>query len=283
MDQPPQEACNFCASLGHSMSECPTAAQFLSFIQEQVQAAQGIPKPSFDPYSNTYNPEWKQHPNFSWKGQSSQAPFASSTQYVPKPPVNNQFYPSQFKNQGSYQAQPFNNQPTYQQPLPRPDPKEKRFNQIQQLIQAQQQSFQQTLQQTLLAQQQAFQQTIQAQQQSISRLETQLGQIAESSIRREPGQLPSQPVANPRNHPPGFQPQMGLLPQPMQIAQPPQPPQNIPPLQKGPHMENIKAITTLRSGKTLEDPYKTQEPIEKSCNQNEEAKEIENTISNKVL
>ena len=76
---------------------------------------------------------------------------------------------------------------------------------------------------------------------------------------------------------------MGLLPQPMQIAQPPQPPQNIPPLPKGPHIDTIKAITTLRSGKTLEDPYKTQEPIEKSCNQNEEAEEIENTILNKVL
>ena len=69
----------------------------------------------------------------------------------------------------------------------------------------------------------------------------------------------------------------------MQNVQLPQPPQNIPPLQKGPHIENIKAITTLRSGKTLEDPYKIQEPIEKSCNQNEEAEEIENTISNKVL
>ena len=77
-----------------------------------------------------------------------------------------------------------------------------------------------------MAQQQSFQQTIQAQQQSISRLETQLGQITEATMRREPGQLPSQPVTNPRNYPPGFQPQMGLLPQPLQLAQPPLPLQN---------------------------------------------------------
>ena len=92
--------------------------------------------------------------------------------------------------------------------------------------------------------------------------------------------MPSQPVANPRNHPPGFQPQMGLLPQPMQIAQPPQPPQNTPPLPKGPHMKNVKAITILRSGKILEDPYKTQESTENSSKEVEEIEE--NSIPNKL-
>ena len=130
MAQSSQEACHFCASLSHNMNECPTAAQFPSFIEEQVQAAQGVSHPSFDPYSNTYNPGWKQHPNFSWKGQSSQAPLANPTQDALKPHVNNQSYPSQFKNQGNYQAQPFNPQSTYQQPLPRTDPNEERFNQI---------------------------------------------------------------------------------------------------------------------------------------------------------
>ena len=84
-------------------------------------------------------------------------------------------------------------------------------------------------------------------------------------------------MANPRNHPPGFQPQMGLLPQPMQIAQPPQ---NIPPLPKCPHMKNVKAITILRSGKTLEDPYKTQELTENSSKEVEEIEE--NSIPNKL-
>ena len=65
MIQSPQETCNFCASLSHNMIECPTVAQFLSFIQEQVQAAQGVSHSSIDPYFNNYNPRWKQHPNFS--------------------------------------------------------------------------------------------------------------------------------------------------------------------------------------------------------------------------
>ena len=67
-------------------------------------------------------------------------------------------------------------------------------------------------------------------------------------MRREARQLPSQPIANPRNQviqgnfcPLGFQPPL-LAP--------------LPP--KGPQVENAKAISALRSGKVLEDPYKTQ-------------------------
>ena len=67
-------------------------------------------------------------------------------------------------------------------------------------------------------------------------------------MRREARQLPSQPIANLRNqviqgnfYPPGFQP-------PLPVPLPP----------KGPQVENAKAILALRSGKVLEDPYKTQ-------------------------
>ena len=40
-------------------------------------------------------------------------------------------------------------------------------------------------------------------------------------------------------------------------------------------MENVKAITTLRSGKTLEDPYKTQRMAEGSVRRPEEIEEVE--------
>ena len=76
------------------------------------------------------------------------------------------------------------------------------------------------------------------QQQSIARLEVQIGQLAESTMRREPGQLPSQPIPNPRNNP--------LILQP-----------NVPP--KNPQFENAKAISELRSGRILRDPYQNQE------------------------
>ncbi|MQM06627.1 hypothetical protein Taro_039453 [Colocasia esculenta] len=67
-------------------------------------------------------------------------------------------------------------------------------------------------------------------------------------MRRELGQLPSQRVAKPRNHPPGFTPQICLLPQPGQQAQP-----------KEPQFKNIKAISSLRSGKVLESPHQEKE------------------------
>ena len=126
MVQSPQEACNLCASLTHNESDCPTAAQLPTFIQEQVQAAQSFAKLNFDPYSNTYNPRWKQYPNFSWNGQLSQAPLTNSTsQFAPKPPLHNQVFPTQFKPQGNFSTQ----QPFYQHP-PQFDPNEEKFNQI---------------------------------------------------------------------------------------------------------------------------------------------------------
>ena len=63
-------------------------------------------------------------------------------------------------------------------------------------------------------------------------------------MRREPGQLPSQPVPNPRNNPSTHQP-----PGPSHQS-------NVP--SKNPQFENTKAITELRSGRILKDPYQDQ-------------------------
>ena len=55
------------------MSECPTAAQFSPFIQEQVQTAQGYSNSVNDPFLNTYNQDWRKHPDFFWRSQQTQA------------------------------------------------------------------------------------------------------------------------------------------------------------------------------------------------------------------
>ena len=36
------------------------------------QNFQGAPRPRYDPYSNTYNPGWRNHPNFSSTNNSNQ-------------------------------------------------------------------------------------------------------------------------------------------------------------------------------------------------------------------
>ena len=104
-----------------------------------------------------------------------------------------------------------------------------------------------------------------------------MGQLAEAIMRREWGQLLSQPVANLRNHPPDFQPHIGFLHQPPQPTQPSQPTQA--PL-KGPQVENVKAISTLRSGKVLNDPYKAQSSS--SQVQEEEVEVAEESIKDKL-
>ena len=213
-----QVICSICASPTHHVSECPTVAQLPPLIQEQVQAAQGYSKPLNDPYSNSYNPGWRNHPNFSWKPQQTQA----QTQI---PPVQNYQNRPQYQNyaynkgQPSQSSQPLHyNQPSYPPPQ-QTNLADDKFNQLQQLILSQQQS--------------------------ITRLEAQIGQIAESSMRRESGQLPSQPIANPKNNP-------------SNVYQPPgfTHPSNIPP--KNPQLETAKAITKLRSGRILKDPYQDQ-------------------------
>ena len=88
-----QEACALCASPIHFVSDCPMAAQYPEFVQDQVNALQSFQKPGSDPFSNTYNPGWRNHPNFSWKSQNSNSsPFAQNQ----RPNVPNQFQQTQY-------------------------------------------------------------------------------------------------------------------------------------------------------------------------------------------
>jgi len=61
--------CSFCSSPMHHTNDCPTAGKFSDDSTEQVNAT--FSHPGNDPYSNTYNPGWRNHPNFSWKPQAS--------------------------------------------------------------------------------------------------------------------------------------------------------------------------------------------------------------------
>ncbi|KAJ8770595.1 hypothetical protein K2173_018086 [Erythroxylum novogranatense] len=56
------QACGICTSLAHPTDVCPTLHDE---IPENVNAI-GFQQRQFDPYSNTYNPGWRSHPNFSY-------------------------------------------------------------------------------------------------------------------------------------------------------------------------------------------------------------------------
>ena len=108
-------------------------AQFLPFIQEQVQVAQGYSNPVNVPFLNAYNQDWRNHPNFSWRPQQTQA----QTQILPlqnfqsRPPYQNYAYNSGQPNQPI--------QPSYYNPPLYPPPQQinladDRFSQLQQMI-----------------------------------------------------------------------------------------------------------------------------------------------------
>jgi hypothetical protein len=61
------ESCSICACLMHLAQTCPSLSIFSKNQMEQVNAFNDFRKQSSGPYSKTYNPGWRNHPNFSWK------------------------------------------------------------------------------------------------------------------------------------------------------------------------------------------------------------------------
>ncbi|XP_027166611.1 uncharacterized protein LOC113769410 [Coffea eugenioides] len=64
-DAPRAKVCGICTSMDHPTDSCPMLQEDGA---EQVNMAGGVPAPQrpYDPYSNTYNPGWRDHPNFSY-------------------------------------------------------------------------------------------------------------------------------------------------------------------------------------------------------------------------
>ncbi|PIN19322.1 hypothetical protein CDL12_08003 [Handroanthus impetiginosus] len=68
------KACGICANIGHPTNMCPTLQED---SYEHANAVGGFPGPSqrkYDPYSNTYNPGWRDHPNLKLKEPIKAAP-----------------------------------------------------------------------------------------------------------------------------------------------------------------------------------------------------------------
>ncbi|CAL9012099.1 unnamed protein product, partial [Prunus brigantina] len=146
---------------GHPTYQCSASEAYPEFVQEQVNLMNSYnQRPRNDPFSNTYNPGWRDHPNFSWKN-------------------NNQFQ--------NFQPKPATTLEDTVKMLAR--------NTVQ---------FQQTTNSTL-----------QQHSAALTKMETQLGQIADALSQREAGKFPSQPVILQRNQ------------------------------------EQAKAVITLRSGKVI--------------------------------
>ena len=86
---PSQVLCYEICGAGHSTVECQnTDAYSQGCSIEQLNALNNYnSRPQGNPYSNTYNPGWRNHPNFSWSNQGShQAPNLQQGYKPPPPP-----------------------------------------------------------------------------------------------------------------------------------------------------------------------------------------------------
>jgi hypothetical protein len=196
----PVESCSMCASPLHQAQNCPSMTVF---EMEQVNAFNNFQKPSSGPYSETYNPGWRNHPNFSWKQNQ---------------PTTNQggapHYPSGFS---SYQNQGCSAPPasssSYQGPTQAPD--------------SLAQSLEETMREFMKMTGQSIsdvRQSTMVNTQAISKLEIQMGQLANHLGERDKGKLPSQAVNNPKACSIG----------------------------NSSNQEHVQAIVTLRSGKRVD-------------------------------
>ena len=81
----PAKVCGICASHSHFTDSCPVMQDD---SQAQVSAMGGFQQQRrYDPYSNTYNPGWRDHLNFRY-GTQPQAP--NFQNFQPRPPVSQQ-------------------------------------------------------------------------------------------------------------------------------------------------------------------------------------------------
>ncbi|XP_073304117.1 uncharacterized protein [Primulina huaijiensis] len=77
----------FCEKCGgeHYVKDCQDSGPFYANEEAPVNQVGIQNRPRNDPFSNTYNPGWRQHPNFSWCGQNSQNRPQGGQQYGKQP------------------------------------------------------------------------------------------------------------------------------------------------------------------------------------------------------
>ncbi|XP_050225511.1 uncharacterized protein LOC126674989 [Mercurialis annua] len=175
-----QVGCEFCGDFNHSGGECLVTGQALS---EQVNYVGGQ-RQANDPYSNTYNPGWRNHPNFGWRNQEGQGnaqgsnQAGSSFQSNNRPPQQQGHYQGNPNHGNNYGGRP-QHPPGFQQPR----------NTDEGNVLAK-----------VLEKLEKMEQREKNQASTIHHLETQISQMAISLQGRTQGGLPSTTENNPREH-----------------------------------------------------------------------------------
>ncbi|XP_048492418.1 uncharacterized protein LOC125493273 [Beta vulgaris subsp. vulgaris] len=99
MSNKPQQvkACGICSNTGHPTDACPT----LQEDTQQVNALGYQGNRKYDPYSNSYNPGWRDHPTFTYKQGNQNFQGNQNLQQGNRPPPFKQPYQPQGQSSSS--------------------------------------------------------------------------------------------------------------------------------------------------------------------------------------
>jgi len=161
--------CTYCQAPHHIFEECPVF-QTHQAPPEHLNAA--YTRSQNNPYSQTYNPGWRNHPNFFWSQNNTVRPNFSNNGHHQH---QQQHYPPNQAPSSSFQNQP----------------SERKLSELEKSME--------TFLKTHTTFRQNTGQMLNNHTHAISRLEVQISKLASSLSERTKGTLPSQPLANPKN------------------------------------------------------------------------------------
>ncbi|KAL2921987.1 Protein hu-li tai shao [Bienertia sinuspersici] len=173
-------SCETCGVHGHAPKDCQFDTSGMS-IEQANALYNSQQRPQNDPYSNTYNPGWRNNPKFSWRDNSNQPPNTN----IAQPPNNNFAQPP-----GFHHRPPFN-------PPPQPPPQPQKSNLEMMMEQLASQQLKQNDYQS--KQNEFFNNSIQQIQAHNKLMENSMTQLAQqlSQLNKAPGHLPGQTESNP--------------------------------------------------------------------------------------
>nr|GEX57994.1 hypothetical protein [Tanacetum cinerariifolium] len=183
-------ACSMCGDPSHSVNNCQSWG---APSNEEVNGVYGN-HPRNDPFSESYNPGWRNHPNFHWKDDDN---------YNRPNNTQQQNYGYKPRYEGGDSS---NFQQNYQQQISYQQRPQQYQNHDQGLSNGQQSNVEQKFDlilSELAKSNQGANLKFESLSKSVVNLERQMGQLAEEVHKREAGKLPSYPTLNPKHKPDG--------------------------------------------------------------------------------